>query len=264
MELPIRLQNDIVNFLASLPNIHDSGGQRALVYSAGLDSRLQNQIPFGKPTTQFLLLFVSALIRYGRLNDGRNALEATLEAAKSYIGQDKQAYCDTLMLQVKDHITIAYPPGQRGQGGVGDEVVATVNNEEITQNEIDLLFTLLVFPAFQAEIPRHEIPAAQKKKIEQELIQKLVTERVILQLATQLNITADEALINQRFESFKIQYPNIPKELLRQFLAQDIIMQRTIQQEVISKIPVSDQQNANTEVMKWINELKGNANIVFL
>jgi hypothetical protein len=47
MELPIKLYNEIVNFLISLPNIEDSQTQKALIYSAGLDRQLQRQIIFG-------------------------------------------------------------------------------------------------------------------------------------------------------------------------------------------------------------------------
>ncbi len=93
--------SSIVAFMQSLPNIHDSDSQRAFIVHAGVDTELQDQIPFGKPAAQFVPLLVSTLTRYGRLSDGRPALEAVLEAAKNYIGQDKRAYCNTLIQEVQ-------------------------------------------------------------------------------------------------------------------------------------------------------------------
>lgn len=84
MELFFPLHKSIITFLTSIPNIHDSDSQRSLIYQAGLDSKLLNQIPVGKPPSEFVPLLVSVLIDYGTLNDGRNALEAILETAKNY------------------------------------------------------------------------------------------------------------------------------------------------------------------------------------
>ncbi len=62
--LPAKLQSAVIDFLMSHPSIHDSDGQRALVYNAALDQQLLTQIPFGKPSGQFVPLLVSALIHY--------------------------------------------------------------------------------------------------------------------------------------------------------------------------------------------------------
>lgn len=97
MELSVTLQHKIVNFLTSLPNIHDNMSQQALIYQAGLDQELQNQINFGAPPVQFFSLLVPLLFKYGRIQDGRNALEALLEAAKQYVGQEKKRECENLI-----------------------------------------------------------------------------------------------------------------------------------------------------------------------
>ena len=109
MELPFTLQTKIVDFLTSLPNMHAIDSQRALIYQAGLDAQLQNQISFGSPPAQFVPLLVSTLIQYGRLNDGRPALEAVLDTAKHYVGLDRQAYCETLLQELR---AIAKRPSQ--------------------------------------------------------------------------------------------------------------------------------------------------------
>lgn len=103
MDLPVTLNKRIIDFLLSLPSIHDSESQRAFLCHAGLDSQLQAQIPVGKPPTQFVPSLISILLNYGKLNDGQYALEAILEASKSYVGQDKQTDCETLLDEFRNY-----------------------------------------------------------------------------------------------------------------------------------------------------------------
>lgn len=100
MEISLTLYEKIVDFLLSLPNIQDGDSQRAFVYYAKLDRELQAQIPFGKPPLQFIPLLIAILLDYGRLKDGRSPVEAILEAAKRYIGLDKQEICDILIQEI--------------------------------------------------------------------------------------------------------------------------------------------------------------------
>ena len=81
-----------------------------MIFSAGLEPQLQNQLNFGIPAAQFVELLVSILKSYGRLGDGRDALEAILEAAKQYVGKDRQAYGDTLIQALHDHKQPSTPP----------------------------------------------------------------------------------------------------------------------------------------------------------
>ena len=94
------LYNDIVNLLQSLPNISDSMSQQGFIRSARLDEQLFKQIQFGGSTAQFFQVLVPTLAEYGTLDDGRDPLAAVLEAAKGYVGQEKQANCDQLMKQL--------------------------------------------------------------------------------------------------------------------------------------------------------------------
>ncbi len=102
MELPKLLRDKIVNFFISLPQINDKRTQQALIFNAGLDLQLQQQIVFGGSALQFVTELVTNLDKYGRLQDNRFALEAVLEAAKSYIGKDKQKYCNVLMKELQE------------------------------------------------------------------------------------------------------------------------------------------------------------------
>ncbi len=95
------LQKRIEDFLCALPDIHDTRSLRALIYHAGLDHQLQDQISFGFSPAQFVKVLISTLIQYNRLHDGRNALEAVLDAAKSFVDEEHQAYCEQLIQEVK-------------------------------------------------------------------------------------------------------------------------------------------------------------------
>ena len=69
MKLPVELQNRIIDFLVSLPNMHDSESQRSLIYRAGLDIQVQVHIPIGQAPFQFASSLVSILTNYGVMND---------------------------------------------------------------------------------------------------------------------------------------------------------------------------------------------------
>ncbi|GAK50704.1 tetratricopeptide TPR_2 [Candidatus Moduliflexus flocculans] len=101
MALPAKLKTKISNFLRSLPNIDDSNGRRAFIYSVGLDSQLQDHISFNQPVAEFIPLLIANLFDYGKLNDGRYALEALLETAKEHVGQDKKDYCERLIRELQ-------------------------------------------------------------------------------------------------------------------------------------------------------------------
>lgn len=111
MRLPITLQNSIIEFLKSLPNIDDSKNQRAFIYSIGLDTSLQEQIRYADSSAQFVPLLVDTLVRYGKLSDGQYALEAVLHATKNYIGQDKRVLCEHLIHEL--HASVVINPKNR-------------------------------------------------------------------------------------------------------------------------------------------------------
>jgi hypothetical protein len=110
MALSVALHKKIVNFLMSLPNINDSNGQQAFINSAALDDPLQRLIKFPGSPAQFFQLLVPQLVKYGQLEDGRNALEAILEATKDYVGRDKKAYCDRLIQELRVALDIDPQP----------------------------------------------------------------------------------------------------------------------------------------------------------
>lgn len=98
--IPPLLQRKIKMFLGSLPNIYDRNVQQALIYHASLDSQLLGQIKFDVATDHFIELLVATANNYGLLEDGRDSLEAILEATKDSIGLDKRSYCDQLIREL--------------------------------------------------------------------------------------------------------------------------------------------------------------------
>ncbi len=92
----------IVDFLLALPCADTPEGRRTLVVSAQLDMNLANQIHCDTTAIEFFQCLVQTLFKYGKLEDGRNSLEAILETAKQYIGIDKQEECDQLILELQN------------------------------------------------------------------------------------------------------------------------------------------------------------------
>ncbi len=129
MGLPVALQNKIINFLKSLPNINDIKGRQAFIYSAGLDSELQNQISFEEPPAKFVPLLASQLLKYGKLNDGRHAIEAVLETAKNSIGLDGRANCEALLQEISLTIEQQFQKNLRQ-----DEISIKSNTQENIQS----------------------------------------------------------------------------------------------------------------------------------
>jgi len=95
------LRQNIVDFLLSLPHVHDHKTRQALLFDAGLDASLQQRIDIEGAPGQFFSLLVQTLEAYGCLSDGRMALAALLEAAQESVGKDRQAVCAALLQQLQ-------------------------------------------------------------------------------------------------------------------------------------------------------------------
>ncbi len=104
MELPTDLNTNIVKYLTSLPNIANEKTRRALVYGASLDTPLEELIDFNvSGSTQFFQLLIHDLIRFGKLQDGRDPLESLLKASQQYVGVDRKPYCELLIQEWQYH-----------------------------------------------------------------------------------------------------------------------------------------------------------------
>jgi len=105
LRIPTPLCQKIVDFLVSLPNIQDNNNRQALIGSIGFELELYAQIDFSGASAIFFQRLLSTLSSYGKLKDGRHAIEALLNTAKKTVGLDRQAYCDNLISELRRLIT---------------------------------------------------------------------------------------------------------------------------------------------------------------
>ncbi len=118
IKLPTNLQREIINFLKSLPTLYDGESQRAFLCQIGLEQQLQEQLSIGKPVGEFVPLLVSTLLKYGTHHDGQHVLEATLETAKNYVGQDRREECEQLLHALRVILAETHNEGRELQQGI--------------------------------------------------------------------------------------------------------------------------------------------------
>lgn len=106
----MNIAKEIAQFLTTLPNIGNPAARRALMYQAGLDERLINQLDFEGDAYSFCHNAIAKLVKYGKLENGRDALDAVLQAAQAGVGRDKQAECEQLQQRWRDAHTAPVPP----------------------------------------------------------------------------------------------------------------------------------------------------------
>ncbi len=123
-----------------------------------------------------------------------------------------------------------------------DTVVAKVNGEEISQRDVNMVVEKFVLPQFKAQNPDKEFPEAEREKVEPMILDQLVTRTLLMQVAEEKDVTPDEAMVDQQFEALKAQQPDIADDELRQFIAEELAIQETIQQEVVANIEVTDEE----------------------
>jgi len=95
-----QLLSEIRTLLRSYQFLQYEDGRRAISVEAGLDEELLSQIVFDGPTAQFLPLFLDQLATYKTLTDGRNALQAFLEAVKDHVGVVEKEKIDQCIAQL--------------------------------------------------------------------------------------------------------------------------------------------------------------------
>lgn len=100
MELSFKLRQKIVEFLTSLPAIHDKKWREVLIFNAGLDE-LKGRIRFDGESVVFVPSLIDLLTDHGKLKDGRDALEALLEAIKELGGLDRTETCNNFIQQLR-------------------------------------------------------------------------------------------------------------------------------------------------------------------
>lgn len=92
----MNIYNEIVDFLMGLPSIQNKSGREALIFRAALDPALRSQIEWEVAPAHFCQKSVEMLANYGKLEDGRDPLDALLMAAQELVGGEKRADAEQL------------------------------------------------------------------------------------------------------------------------------------------------------------------------
>ncbi|MDY0093723.1 MAG: hypothetical protein RBT80_13595 [Candidatus Vecturithrix sp.] len=162
---PATLHQRIKDFLGVLPNLADSPAQRAFVASIGLEHSLQQQLHVGLPQGQFVELLVSILSKYGRLADGRQALEALLEAAQQYVGQDRKRYCETLLHALR-HLPQPTIPSQPAADHQSAHSLSELLRHVATQVNKTVVLELIdrAYETYRATVERSKTQARKQRR----------------------------------------------------------------------------------------------------
>ncbi len=95
------IEQDIVNWLERQSvnlNIEHVAGRKAFLFQAGL-AELHGKIAFEGAVGEFCRNLVRQCMHHGTMDDGRDAMTALLETAKTQVGQDRQQACDVLLVR---------------------------------------------------------------------------------------------------------------------------------------------------------------------
>jgi hypothetical protein len=94
MERPFK--EKIIDFILSFGPSTTSKRESLLIWAC-LDQKLVNLIDCSSAPIEFVPLLVSKVMEYGKLEDGRDALEAVLGAVRSQVGLEGNTTCDSLI-----------------------------------------------------------------------------------------------------------------------------------------------------------------------
>ena len=130
-------------------------------------------------------------------------------------------------------------------------VLAKVNGEDILQQNVDKMMNMFVLPQFKQQNPDKEMSAEDRQQAEKNVLDRLVTQAVLLQAAKKLNLTPDAEELAKRVEQMKTQQPDISEEDWKMLVTNEMLIQQTIQQEVVAKVTVADE-----EMQKFYDEQK--------
>ena len=145
-----------------------------------------------------------------------------------------------------------------------DRIVAIVNNEVITQNELAEQLQTSV-----EELRRRGTPIPLREDLEKQVLERLVTERVQLQFAKETSTRVDELDLdrtvgriaeanNLSLAEFRVRLEKdgVPFNKFREDLRKQILMERVRDREVDSKINIAD-----SEIENYLTESKEEAEV---
>jgi peptidyl-prolyl cis-trans isomerase SurA len=134
-----------------------------------------------------------------------------------------------------------------------DRIVAVVNDEVITANELRMRATVA-----EAQLRRQKIQAPSREVLERQVLERMIVDRAQMQLARETGVRVDDATVNaavgriaesngltvaalrQRLEADGVSFTQF-----REDVRQDIILNRLREREVESRVQISDSELEN-------------------
>lgn len=149
--------------------------------------------------------------------------------------------------------TPAPSPASRSTSRPVDRIVAVVNDEVVTANELRVRARLA-----EAQLRRQKIQPPASDVLERQVLERMIVDRAQLQLARETGVRVDDATVNATLgriaESNGLSVQTLRQRLeadgvsfaqFRDDIRQDIILNRLREREVDSRIQISDSELAN-------------------
>ena len=158
-------------------------------------------------------------------------------------------------------LTAAVPAQQQARGPVViDRIVAVVNNEVITRGDLDERFRVAT-----TQLKQQGTPLPPRDVLEKQLLDRMVIDRVQLQLAKETGLRVDDAELDRALQRIaqenKLTLPElraalerdrVPFTKFREDIRNEIVLTRLRQREVDNKIVVSE-----SEIESFISAQQG-------
>lgn len=134
-------KDKFIQYVLSYPSIHSLGGQQTLIYSAGLDMSLQNQIQFNMNAQIFAVLLHTTLASWGLMEGNRNPFAEIIKAIMQYVGQDKRKQGEELLAELgEDRLTILFEEEARFEQqplSIEQKIDHIIAMQEVLEQKID-------------------------------------------------------------------------------------------------------------------------------
>jgi peptidyl-prolyl cis-trans isomerase C len=118
-------------------------------------------------------------------------------------------------------------------------VLAKVDGEPILQSDVDFVMENFVLSQLG---PDQKLSDEQKQQIEQNIMNQLITQKLLMQTAEDAQITIDDAMVEQQVQGATQQMPDVAPERLKEVIETNMTIQKLLQQEIIAKIEISEEE----------------------
>ena len=146
-------------------------------------------------------------------------------------------------------LLIAFQPAARAERQLVDRVVAVVNNDAITQSELDSILGAL-YRDYKDQFQGQEF-MAKINEARQKLLNQLIEDRLVFQEAEKRKVTVDQVEIQEQLDEFKNKFKTeqelddalktegITKGMLEDKIRRQLMIRKLHDQEVRSHVVVS-------------------------